>query len=283
MAKGSWDGTRFEAFEREGWAERGPTYDRGFGLMTAGVHGALLDAARVGEGTRMLEVGCGTGRLSAAALGRGAEIVATDAVPEMAAIAAAALPGGTVRTAALPSLPFPDGAFDAVVGAFVVNHVADPPAAVAELARVTAPGGRISLSCWDAATRNRAQGVFFDAAAEAGASTPAGVPANAPFLAYSGPERFTDLLRGAGLHGVRVEPSRWTHQVDPDRWWHDVLAGTVLTSALVRLQDPATVTRIRAAYDRLVAGYGAGCAEDRDDGAAVVRLPAAALVATGVR
>ncbi|MFC9324349.1 methyltransferase domain-containing protein [Kitasatospora sp. NPDC057015] len=263
----------FEEFEQAGWARRSGTYDDGFGRMTAGVHGLLLDAAEVRRGTRLLEVGCGTGRLARAALERGAEVVATDAVAQMVAQAAAALPQALVRQAALPRLPFADGGFEAVVGAFVVNHVPEPLAAVAELARVTAPGGRVVLSCWDTPAENLAQGLVAAAVAEAGA-TPAGdLPGHSPFAPYASTEAFAGLLEAAGLRDVRVESARWTHPVDPGRWWQDVLDGTVLTASLIEGQDRATVARIRAAYDRLTAPFTG------PDGTAA--LPVAALVAVG--
>ncbi|GAA4865097.1 class I SAM-dependent methyltransferase [Kitasatospora terrestris] len=260
----------FTEFERRGWALRSGTYDSGFGAMTAALHPRLLDAVGAAAGTRLLEVGCGTGRLAALAHGRGAEVTATDAVPEMVAEAAVALPGVRVREAALPGLPFPDGGFDAAVGAFVVNHVPDPPAAVADLHRVLAAGGRVALSCWDAPARNRAQGIFFDAVAETGAAGPGDLPSSSPFAPYATAEGLAGLLTAAGFTEVEVEPVTWTHRVDPQRWWQDVLSGTVLTSSLIESRPPAVVERIRAAYHRLAAAHPDG-------------LPVAALLASGTR
>ncbi|MGF1427198.1 class I SAM-dependent methyltransferase [Kitasatospora sp. LaBMicrA B282] len=266
---------RFADFERRGWARRSRTYDEGFGAMTAALHPALLDAAGVGPGLRVLEIGCGSGRLAALALSRGAEVVATDAVAEMVEVAAEALPAAKVLRAELPGLPFGDGEFDAAVGAFVINHVPDPPAAARDLARVVRPGGRVVLSCWDALADNRAQGVFFDAVTEAGATSPAQLPGSSPFARYATPEAFGEMLAAAGLTEVEVTRAGWAHQVDPDRWWQDILAGTVLTSALLEGQDAPTAARIRAAYDRIVTRYAT------PDGR--VALPVAALVATGRR
>ncbi|BFV57221.1 hypothetical protein KCMC57_up23250 [Kitasatospora sp. CMC57] len=261
----------FAEFERSGWARRSRTYDDGFGAMTAGLHGRLLAEAGVGPGVRLLEVGCGTGRLASAAVGLGAEVVATDAVPEMVAEAGRLLP--EVVRAELPGLPFEANGFDCSVGAFVINHVPDPVAAVRDLARVTVPGGAVVLSCWDALTANRAQGVFFDAVAEAGAARPAGLPDNAPFTPYATPEAFAGLLRTGGLTGVEVHRVGWTHRVAPDRWWRAVLTGTVLTSSLIEGQDEPTVRRIRERYDALTARWA------ESDG--TVAMPVAALVAVG--
>jgi SAM-dependent methyltransferase len=261
----------FAAFERRGWAARSATYGEGFGAMTAGVHPALLDAVGAGPGSRLLEVGCGTGRLAALALRRGAEVTATDAVAEMVAAAAAALPGARVEQAALPGLPYPDGRFDAAVGAFVINHVPDPPAAAADLHRVLAPGGRLALSCWDTLAANRAQGLVFDAVRAVGGPPPAGLPGAAPFTRYASVDGLTALLTGGGFTDVTVTPVRWTHRVDPADWWRHVLGGTVITAALVEGRPPAETDAIRTEYLRLAAPYA-------DEG-----LPVAALVATGTR
>ncbi len=264
----------FAEFERTSWARRSAHYDQGFGRLAAGAHGALLDAAGAGPGVRLLEVGCGTGRLAAAALARRATVVATDAAQAMTVLTAGAAPGASVLGAALPDLPFAAGSFDAAAGAFVINHAADPPAAVAALARVVRPGGAVALSCWDAPARNRAQGVISDAI-EAVRAAAHGLPRVRPFSAYATPDGFAGLLRAAGLREVSVTPVTWTHRVEPGRWWQDVLTGTVLTAEMIELQDPDVQARVRAVYTELARGYlnGQGLAE----------LPAVALVASGRR
>lgn len=259
----------FADFERRGWSRRSTGYRDGFGAMTAGVHPTLLDAAGAGPGTRLLEVGCGPGALAALARDRGAEVTATDAEPAMVALAAA-LPGVRAERAALPGLPYADGTFDAVVGAFVLNHVPDPQAAAADLRRVLAPGGRAALAVWDTLERNRAQGLVFDAVRAVGGAAPR-LPGPPPFARHASPAGLAALLEGAGFTGVRVGPARWTHRVDPADWWRHVLSGTVLTAALVESRPPEEADRIRAAYLALAAPYaGTG-------------LPVAALVVTGTR
>jgi ubiquinone/menaquinone biosynthesis C-methylase UbiE len=65
------------------------------------------------------------------------------------------------------ALPFADSSFDAVVGAFVLNHLPRPEVAAAELARVLASGGRLALSVWDVPERTRFIGLVRDAVAGA--------------------------------------------------------------------------------------------------------------------
>jgi SAM-dependent methyltransferase len=102
-----------------------------------------LVAAVVEAGpARVLEVGCGWGEL-AAWIGRetGSEVVATDLSPHMVRLARE---GGVDATVAdVQSLPFPEGAFDVVVAAWMLYHVLDLERGLGEIARVLRPGGRL--------------------------------------------------------------------------------------------------------------------------------------------
>jgi SAM-dependent methyltransferase len=91
-------------------------------------------------GHRVLEVGCGTGRLAAALAERGARVWAVDPEPEMLDRARANAPGVRFKQAAAESLPFKPAWFERAVGRLVL-HLVDRPLAFRELARVVAPGG----------------------------------------------------------------------------------------------------------------------------------------------
>ena len=93
----------FDSYERGLWAGRAAAYERGFGRLTVHAAGPLLDAARVGAGTRVLDVGTGPGVVATAAVERGAKVTAVDAEPSMAEAAARNVPGLDVRVAVLPS------------------------------------------------------------------------------------------------------------------------------------------------------------------------------------
>jgi len=110
--------------------------------------GAALDAARVTAGTRVLDAGCGAGLLGVLASLRGAEVTAIDAAEGMIEVARRRLPDADVRVADLEALPFPDASFDAAIAVNSVFYAADMVAAMAELARVVRPGGRLVLTAW---------------------------------------------------------------------------------------------------------------------------------------
>lgn len=112
---------------------------------------AFLEEGRIGDGSRVLEVGCGWGR-SAVGLLRlrpGINYTGVDLVPEFLDRAPAVLAeyAGLCRahfqTADACDLPFKADMFDAVVTTRVLQYVTDPPAAVAEALRVLKPGGRV--------------------------------------------------------------------------------------------------------------------------------------------
>ena len=104
------------------------------------------------RGRRVLEVGCGTGRLTAALAERAyAKVWGVDASPEMLAVARARVPKGVaLKQARAEALPFRDGWFERAVTVLVV-HVLDRPRAFAEARRVLAQDGRLAIATFDPA------------------------------------------------------------------------------------------------------------------------------------
>jgi SAM-dependent methyltransferase len=108
--------------------------------------------ARLGlrAGQAVLDAGCGTGRALVPmrdAVGRDGTVVGVDLTPEMLA---AARDHGRLTVAALlladtRFLPLRDASVDAVLAAGLLPHLPDPAAGLAELARVTRPGGRLAV------------------------------------------------------------------------------------------------------------------------------------------
>lgn len=97
-------------------------------------------------GCRVLDVGCGTGRVALALAGEAQEVVGIDASEEMLAEGRARSGGSIVfERARAEALPFPDGHFERAVARLVV-HLVDRGRALPELRRVLASGGRLLVA-----------------------------------------------------------------------------------------------------------------------------------------
>ena len=97
-------------------------------------------------GTRLLDVGCGSGLLLEIAQARGAAVTGLDVAPALLTAARARVPGADLWLADLQRLPFPNGSFDAVTGVNAFQFAGDPREALREAARVCRPGGIVAAS-----------------------------------------------------------------------------------------------------------------------------------------
>jgi SAM-dependent methyltransferase len=264
--------TTFDDYERVQWDGKAAAYRDSFASLCAYPAGPLLDAAEVGEGVRVLDVGTGTGTVAALACARAAKVTAADAEPSMLEIARRLAPAAETRHAVLPHLPFPDAFFDAVVANFVINHVGDPEAAVREMRRVVRPGGRVAVTVWPypAPPARQLWNTIFDAA---GVQRPTDLPGVAPDKDFARtPDGLADLLDRAGLTDGRCDVITWTHRTHPETWWAGPANGLGAVGALLQRQDPAMIARIRHQYDQHIAPY-----RDTDG---QLGLPTAALLAS---
>ena len=128
------------------------SYDRLMGRYTVLLSSAFADRAEVEAGQRILDVGCGTGALTAELVQRvGADHVwGLDPSPAHVDACRARLPGAHVDLGAAEALPYDDATFDATLSQLVVHFFADADRAMAEMGRVTRAGGIVAAVGWDA-------------------------------------------------------------------------------------------------------------------------------------
>ena len=266
----------FKAFEASGWDAQADGYDRLTGAVTARVVDPLLDAVAAGPATRLLDVATGTGRLAAAAAGRGARVTGVDLAENMLAAARARHPDLDLRHGDAEALPFAPAAFTAATASFVLNHLPAPERAAAELHRVLAPGGIAAATVWDVPAANRLLGILAEAIAAACLGGEAGgVPAGPDPYRFADPAAFAALLTEAGFAGVRVETLTFAVPVpSADAYWTGLLDGTVRAAAELGAASPGARRRARAEVERGLAPHRSG------DGLAV---PAVVRLARGRR
>ena len=139
-------------------------YDRHIGRYGPVLAPELIAAADVRPGEQVLDVGCGPGALTSALLTLGAVVTAVDPSEPFVTACAERNPAATVRQAAAEDLPFEADRFDATLAQLVVNFMQDAPTGLAEMARVTRPGGVVAAAVWDYADGMTILRKFWDAA-----------------------------------------------------------------------------------------------------------------------
>jgi ubiquinone/menaquinone biosynthesis C-methylase UbiE len=229
-----------------GWSEHADYVDsRGVDITAE-----LLARTDPQPGERVLELACGPGGVGLAAaelVAPGGEVVLSDVVPEMTAIAARraealGVANTSTRVLDLENIEEPDTSYDVVLCREGLMFATDPARAAGEIERVLRPGGRVAVAVWGPRARNPWLGAVLDAvSAQLGMPMPPpGVPG--PF-SLDDSVRLTALLAGAGLADVEVrELSVPLRAPSFEDWWArtSALAGPlakVLASMPAEVRD----------------------------------------------
>ena len=227
-------------------------YDRLVGRYSFDLCGALARAAGIEPEATVLDVGAGTG----AGTRRLVELVGPDRVaavdPSAPFVAALRdrLPGVDVRHGSAESLPFGDGSFDAVLAQLVVNFMSDPATGVAEMRRVTRPGGAVAACVWDYAGEMTLLRAFWDAAAALDPDGVAGVDERTQ-MSFARRGDLTALWRNAGLREVTDGAIVVSVEYESfDDAWEPFTAGVAPSGAYAASLDEAGREAHRAEYRR---------------------------------
>src|SRR5215210_2228964 len=147
MSAGARSGTLEEGQVRAMFDRIAGPYDLMNSVMTAGLHHRwrerAADLARVGPGSRALDVATGTGDLAIELASRGAEVVGSDFSEGMLDVARGKAPGLRWEHGNALALPYEDDTFDAATVGFGARNFSDLERGLREMVRVVRPGGRV--------------------------------------------------------------------------------------------------------------------------------------------
>ena len=220
-------------------------YRRFMGRYSEPLAEQFVEAIGVRPGASALDVGCGPGVVTALLVARlgVADVVAVDPSAAFVAATRERFPGLRVLATSAESLPFTDDTFDLAIAQLVVHFMRDPVAGIAQMARVTRPGGVVAANVWDGPTGPLA--IFWHAVRDL---DPAATDESQLPGAREG--HLSELFREAGLQDVVA----WSEAVSSgyasfDEWWATYTLGVGPAGAHVaRLdEDDRAALRTRCA------------------------------------
>jgi ubiquinone/menaquinone biosynthesis C-methylase UbiE len=253
-------GQSFREFEQAGWEDSrvvAKYHEHLSGVTTQSVD-ALLDAAGVRNGSRVLDVATGAGYIAAAAALRGADTIGIDFSAAQVRTARERYPSVRFDQADAEALPFDPDTFDAVVNGFGMCHLSNPDVALREAFRVLRRGGCMAFTVWDTPEHAVGLGAVY-AAIRAHGSMDVGLPTGPNFFLFSDTEYSLRALVNAGFVSPSCRPLPQVWRIsDPDRVFEAITEGTVRAAATLRAQRPSAREAIRAALRDTVTAHKRG-------------------------
>ena len=223
-------------------------------------HGKVLISALAPQpGERVLDIGCGTGRLGeyvANLVGPKGEVIGIDPLPLRIDLAARKHPRFSAQVGRAEDLAaFAAGSFDVIYSNSVFHWVSDKPRALQEALRVLKPGGRIGINSADADRPHQSAALVRESVIEEGLSDIAEASAFGTNYRVSGNELIS-LLEAAGFVSLQVTPHTF---VDDVQGVDDLIAWSTSSSFgnFLSELDGSQLGRVRARLaDKLEAKRG---------------------------
>jgi ubiquinone/menaquinone biosynthesis C-methylase UbiE len=236
----SGDGTR-------SFVSGGNAYDAFMGRYAVLLAPLLADVAGVTLGQRALDVGCGTGALTAELVLRlGADHVAgCDPAPAQLATCRERHPDVDLRAAPAEALPWADETFDVALAQLVMHFVSDAEGAAGQMRRVVVPGGRVAVCVWDFEGGMQMLRAFWDAAVTVDPYSPDELFR----MRFGRAGELSSLLVDAGLLEVREEElAVEVRYADFEELWSSLLLGVGPAGAHLVALPEVKRERLRTAY-----------------------------------
>ena len=212
-------------------------YARFMGRYAEPLADVFVAFAGVDAGDKVLDVGCGSGALTAHLLSIGAEVAAIDPSPPFIDAIRASFPDVDVREGTAEKLPHETGCFDAALAQLVVHFMTDPVVGIRQMARVTRRDGVVAACVWDGPTGALAP--FWDAVHVIDPEAE-----DEALLSGAHTGHLTELFKAAGLRDVE-EDSISVDVVHPtfEEWWEPYTFGVGPAGDYVqRLDDDGSCT-----------------------------------------
>jgi SAM-dependent methyltransferase len=214
----------------------GDAYGRFMGRFSEPLAAQFVELIDARKGQSALDVGCGPGALTSELVDRlgVSAVAAIDPSEPFVEAVRERFPDIDVRRGVAENLPYPDDRFDLVLAQLVVHFMADPIAAVTEMARVARPNGTVAACVWDHGSDRGPLTTFWQAVSslDPDASDESSLPGT-----HEG-----DLIRLFEQAGFgEVEPATLTVRVDfPtfDDWWEPFTLGVGPAGEYVAHLDP---------------------------------------------
>lgn len=254
---------------RDAWEAIAPNFDRHATSVTMRFGEQVLEHVELKPGTRLLDIGSGSGAVAIAAARRGADVLAVDFAPTMierlsARARAEGLTNLQGRVMDGCALELADDSFDVAASLNGVSLFPDLGRGLRETVRVTEPGGRVVIAAFGALERAEFLTFFMGAmkAAVPGFTPPPMDPPPLPFQ-LADPQGMQRELTGAGLKNVTVRTVTWRMVFESTgKFWDMVRSSNPIAVQLTGGLTPDQVDDVHEVLDGMLA--------ERSDGSGAV-------------
>lgn len=250
---------------RGAWDALAAGFDEFVAPLTMDLGEEIVSRLGLASGTRFLDVGAGSGALAIPAARQGASVTAIDIASAMvdrlnARARDEALPGLEGLEMDGEHLGFPDETFDVSASLNGVSLFPDLDAGLAEMVRVTKPGGRVVVACFGGGPQQAEFVSFFMSAVRTAVQESPLLP-QGPLLPFqlADPERLRAVLHHAGLKDVRVENATWNVTVQSAaHYWDAVTSSNPIAARIAAGLAPGQRDEVMRVLDGMLREHAGG-------------------------